>query len=205
MGKGKMPVQKRSFLKNVGLPLGAREKILDSFNSKIFPTKNFEHPNKNYWLHLHKKEQAKISNFNLYADLIVKDETNINTEIFIGYFGYKNPSFLLRYLYNSKGSINEKIVNSVNALIDLRNAVQKKEIPNNENLEKVIDIVEEIFNFDKQQKGKGLRLNFDCANLEILSPKQTLKRLPIALPNVQADNTSENLLSETLQIIYSLY
>ena len=152
-----------------------------------------------------KKEQAKISNFNLYADLIVKDETNINTEIFIGYFGYKNPSFLLRYLYNSKGSINEKIVNSVNALIDLRNAVQKKEIPNNENLEKVIDIVEEIFNFDKQQKGKGLRLNFDCANLEILSPKQTLKRLPIALPNVQADNTSENLLSETLQIIYSLY
>ena len=32
-----------------------------------------------------------------------------------------------------------------------------------------------------------------------------LKRLPITLPKVQADNTSENLLSETLQIIYSLY
>ena len=38
-------------------------------------------------------------------------------------------------------------------------------------------------------------MNFDCANLEILSLKQMLKRLPITHPKVQADNTSENLLS----------
>ena len=76
----------------------------------------------------------------------------------------------------------------------------KKEIPNNENPEKVINIVEEIFNFDKQQKGKGLPLNFERANLKILNPKQILQRLPISLAQVQASNTSE-----TLQIIYSLY
>ena len=42
IGKGKMSVEKRSFLKNVGLLLSAREKILHNFKSKIFPTKNLE-------------------------------------------------------------------------------------------------------------------------------------------------------------------
>ena len=32
-----------------------------------------------------------------------------------------------------------------------------------------------------------------------------LQRLPIALPQVQAGNTSENLLNKIRQIIYSLY
>ena len=40
---------------------------------------------------------------------------------------------------------------------------------------------------------------------KILSPKQMLQRLRIALAPVKAGNTSENLLSETRQIIYSLY
>ena len=41
--------------------------------------------------------------------------------------------------------------------------------------------------------------------LEILTPKQMLQRLPIALAQVKASNTSENLLNEIRQIIYSLY
>ena len=41
-GKAKLPVGKRSFLKNAGLFLRAREKILNNFKSKIFPTKNPE-------------------------------------------------------------------------------------------------------------------------------------------------------------------
>ena len=41
--------------------------------------------------------------------------------------------------------------------------------------------------------------------LKILTPKQILQRLPIALAQVKADNTSENLLNEIRQIIYSLY
>ena len=32
-----------------------------------------------------------------------------------------------------------------------------------------------------------------------------LQKLPIALAQVKADNTSENLLNEILQMIYSLY
>ena len=45
----------------------------------------------------------------------------------------------------------------------------------------------------------------DHSNLKILSPKQMLQRLPIALAQVKAANTSENLLNEIRQIIYSLH
>ena len=41
--------------------------------------------------------------------------------------------------------------------------------------------------------------------LKILSPKQMLQRLPIALAQIKAGNTSENLLNEIRQIICSLY
>ena len=45
-------------------------------------------------------------------------------------------------------------------------------------------------------KGKGLK---------ILTPKQMLQRLPIALAQVKAGNHSESLLNEIRQIVYSLY
>ena len=41
--------------------------------------------------------------------------------------------------------------------------------------------------------------------LEILTPKQMLQRLPIALAQVKAGNNSESLLNEIRQIVYSLY
>ena len=41
--------------------------------------------------------------------------------------------------------------------------------------------------------------------LKILTPKQLLQRLPIALAQVKAGNSSESLLNESRQIIYSLY
>ena len=41
--------------------------------------------------------------------------------------------------------------------------------------------------------------------LKMLSPKQMLQRLPRALAQVKASNTSENLLNEVRQIIYNLY
>ena len=41
--------------------------------------------------------------------------------------------------------------------------------------------------------------------LKILTSKKKLQRLPIALGQVRASNTSENLLNEIRQTIYSLY
>ena len=48
----------------------------------------------------------------------------------------------------------------------------------------------------KAKQGKGLK---------ILRSKQMLQRLPIALAQVRAGNTSKNLLNQIIQIIYSLY
>ena len=45
----------------------------------------------------------------------------------------------------------------------------------------------------------------DRKQLKILTPKQILQILPIALAQVKADYASENLLNEIRQIIYSLY
>ena len=41
--------------------------------------------------------------------------------------------------------------------------------------------------------------------LKILTPKQMLQRLPIALAQIKAGNNSESLLNEIRQIVYSLY
>ena len=47
-----------------------------------------------------------------------------------------------------------------------------------------------------ETKGKGLK---------VLTPKQMLQRLPIALAQVKTGNNSESLLNEIRQIVYSLY
>ena len=46
------------------------------------------------------------------------------------------------------------------------------------------------------KKGEGLK---------ILTPNQMLKRLPIALAQINAGNNSESLSNEIRQIVYSLY
>ena len=73
---------------------------------------------------------------------------------------YEYTIHYMNDLYYTDKTRNEKIVNNINdALIELRNAINRKEIPKNKNPEKVIDIVEEILNFNQQQRGKGLPLN----------------------------------------------
>ena len=60
----------------------------------------------------------------------------------------------------------------------------------------MIKIDEKILDFNKQQK---------CRGPNKLTSKQMFQRLPIALAQVKACNTSEKLLNEILQIIYYLY
>ena len=45
----------------------------------------------------------------------------------------------------------------------------------------------------------------DHSYLKILIPKQMIQRLPIALAQLTAANTSDNLLNEIRKVIYSLY
>ena len=81
-------------------------------------------------------------------------------------------------------------------MINLINNINRKENPGNEYPKEVVDIVENILDFNEKQKSKGMK---------ILTLKQTPLRLTIALAQVKASHTSENLLNEIRQIIYSLY
>ena len=74
-----------------------------------------------------------------------------------------------------------------------------------ESRQKIIDLfnsyskIRSDANYNAKQtdtKGKGLK---------ILTPKQMIQRLPIALAQVKEGNNSENLLNEIRQIVYSLY
>ena len=58
--------------------------------------------------------------------------------------------------------------------------------------------------FSIKSKGSGI-LNLNLSKLKVLTPKQMLQRLPIALAQVKAGNNSESLLNEIRQIVYSLY
>ena len=68
----------------------------------------------------------------------------------------------------------------------------------NENPELIVEIVEKILKFNKQnqQKGQGRK---------ILTPNQMLSRLPISLSHLQAGNNSEKLKNETRQLLHPLY
>ena len=98
----------------------------------------------------------------------IANEEKTNDELFKTYFGYHNASFLEKYLFKDNKAENEVNDSSTN----LRNAVNKEEIPKVENLDKVIKIIKRILDFNNQQKGKGLK---------ILTPNQMLQRLPMTL------------------------
>ena len=61
----------------------------------------------------------------------------------------------------------------------------------------LLNILQEQLKLDvKKEKGTGLK---------VLTPKQMLQRLSIALVQIKAGNNSESLLHEIRQIVYSLY
>ena len=104
----------------------------------------------------------------------------------------------------------KEFLNKLSGIKIGKKTIKQKETINN--LEKFYNSREEVINFfrdyiemlsdanynakQNETKGKGLK---------ILTPKQILQRLPIALAQVKAGNNSESLLNEIKQIVYSLY
>ena len=116
---------------------------------------------------------------------------------FNNFLGIILHHFFKKNLYEADHIKNDTIVKNLNeSLIYLSKFINSKEIPENQNPEKVVNIAEKTLDFNKQQKSKRIK---------ILTPKQMLQRLPRTLAQVKAGNTSENLLNEIRQIIYSLY
>ena len=98
------------------------------------------------------KIKRKVSPVKLreeFLNEIANEEKTISDELFKTYFGYHNASFLKKYLFKDNNAKNEVNDSSTN----LRNAVNKEEIPKVENLDKVIKIIKRILDFNNQQKG----------------------------------------------------
>ena len=72
-----------------------------------------------------------------------------------------------------------------------------------EGREKVLNVFDSII-FPIKTKGSGY-LNFKPSNFKILTPKQMLQKLPIALAQIKAGNNTKSLLNEIRQIVYSLH
>ena len=69
---------------------------------------------------------------------------------------------------------------------------------------KQLILLKKIIHFNKKQKGEG-RTSDLTKRIKTLIPKEMLQRLPLALAQAKAVNTSEHLLNEIRQIIYFLY
>ena len=91
---------------------------------------------------------------------------------------------------------NNKLVNVIKSgLVDLENEIgeMSEDEIKIKKPHKIVNIVKKILNFNKQnQSGEGLK---------ILTPNQTLSRLPINLAQLKAGNNSEKLKNEIRQIL----
>ena len=94
-----------------------------------------------------------------------------------------------------------QLVNLISSgLKDLKEKIKKmsKAEIEIEKPDEIVNIVEKILKFNKQnqQKGQGIK---------ILTPSQMLKRLPIALAQLQAGNNSNKVKNDISQLLSSLY
>ena len=136
-----------------------------------------------------------------FNEWVNEKERGINSEIFQRCFSYQRPSDMLKDLYriNDKYKKNDLVNVIKSGLSDLKNEIEnmgeeEKEI---EKSNEIIDIVEKILEFNKQnQQGQGLK---------ILTPDQMLSRLPITLAQLKAGNNSQKLKNKIRQLLYSLY
>ena len=82
----------------------------------------------------------------------------------------------------------------INELIKLIEDISIKQVSKNKIPIKAANADKKILNFNEEQKHNGIK---------ILTPKQMVQK--VALTQVKAGNTFENLLNEIRQIICSLY
>ena len=134
-------------------------------------------------------------------DIINKMKENINSELLNHYFSYLNPSIMLKRLKDANDEKNKDLVESINEkLTKMKSIVKnvpKDKVSRVEENEKIIDIVERIYELNSEhQLGLGLKIS---------TPNQMLSRLPIPLAQLKAGKNSEKLKNEVRQLLYSLY
>ena len=71
--------------------------------------------------------------------------------------------------------------------------------------EEVINLFRDITEMLSDANCNARQNKTEGKGLKILTPKQMLQKLPIALAQVKAGNNSESLLDEIRQLVYSLH
>ena len=127
---------------------------------------------------------------------------------------YQNPIDLFINLRDGNVNPGEVLKNQIDFESDLGKIKKgnpkpksKDQISVIQNVQKFFDLSEKIMIFfrDYSISISAAKYKTKYGGLKILSPKQMRQRLPIALAQVKASNTTENLLNEIRQIIYYLY
>ena len=134
----------------------------------------------------------------------------------VSFYEYMDSKELFNEIKNNQIKFNE-VKNKQNNFLKKLNEVKmgNKTIEQREtisNLEKFYKSREEVINFFRDYIEMLSDANYNAkqnetkgTGLKILTPKQMLQRLPIALAQVKEGNNSESLLNEIRQIVYSLY
>ena len=151
---------KKNLLDNVKNFYEGRQKIIEGFKNGIFLLKSDdEFEGQQTSKKSNKKEPPKKpikTDANEFNGFIIKKETGINKELFKNYFGFQAPTEMFKTLYNiSDRKKNNLLVNTIKSgLSDLKNKIKKMsedeikiEKPN-----EVVDIVEEILEFNEQNQ-----------------------------------------------------
>ena len=134
----------------------------------------------------------------------------------VSFYEYMDSKELFNAIKNSQIKFSEvknkqnEFLNKLSNIKIGKKTLEQKEVINN--LEKFYNSREEVINFFRDYIEMLSDANYDSKQnetkgkgLKILTPKQMLQRLPIALAQVKAGNNSESLLNEIRQIVYSLY
>ena len=129
--------------------------------------------------------------------------------------GIKNGNILLQKAEKEQEQFKSNLVEITEGNPKHKSKDQLDVIKNAKNLydsrQKVIDLFNDYAKirseaiYETKQETKQDKTKQDETRLKILTPKQMLQRLPIALAQIKAGNNSESLLNEIRQIVYSLY
>ena len=147
------------------------------------------------------RDENGLIDYNRLLRVIGFKDRDINDELVRKHFLAQDLGNLVKKLQKSinnpeKNKIQVGLIND--GLKDLKEEIklmseQEKET---ENPNEIVNLVENILEFNRQQQGHRLK---------ILTSSQMLSRLPISLAQLQAGNNTETLKNEIRQLSYSVY
>ena len=134
----------------------------------------------------------------------------------VGFVKFKGPLHIFKSIHNGDIPLEDIEKEQIELKRDLGRIKQGYPRGKSEEQTKTIDNIKSLYNSRKEvvqmfnDHAKNMSRNIydskqEGTGLEILTPKQMLQRLPIALAQIKAGNNSQNLLNKIRKIVYSLY